>query len=73
MSQAITPAGQSIEAWAKQVNLCRATVYQLEPQCQPHSITVGRRRIIIEPPADWLARMASIGGARVKRKQAEAA
>lgn len=63
-------AGRSVDEFAREVGICRATVYILEPECQPRSLKVGKRRIITESGAEWLARMAKLGGVKIKRPQA---
>jgi hypothetical protein len=37
----------------------RATFYNLPAELRPRSIKLGNRHIIIEPPADYLARLAT--------------
>jgi len=64
------PAGRSIDEWSREVGICRATAYLLEEECQPRSVKIGKRRLIIEAPSDWLARMVKLGGAKIKRKLA---
>lgn len=46
-------------SWARSVGISRSGYYALSPDMRPRSVTVGRRRIITESPADWLVR---IGG-----------
>jgi hypothetical protein len=56
----VLPAGFRPEPWARAAGISRSGYYTLPPDTRPRSVTVGRRRIITESPADWLAR---IGGA----------
>lgn len=52
--------------WCKAVTLPRCTFYLLPDP--PATIKVGARRIVIESPADWLARVAKSGGLVELRK-----
>jgi hypothetical protein len=52
-------AGWLLVPWCADASIGRATYYKLPPKLQPHSVKVGKRRIIRESPADWLARMAA--------------
>ena len=42
--------------------MSRAWFYTLAEDCRPESVMVGRRVIITESPAAWLARMKARGG-----------
>lgn len=55
---AIAPAGLSVGDFAKLAGVSRSLVYGLAPALQPRSVKVGRRRLVFEAPADWLARLA---------------
>jgi hypothetical protein len=57
-----TQAGRSMETFAHEVDLHRATLYALPEELQPESVKIGRRRIIIESPEAWLKRMQARGG-----------
>ena len=62
-------AGYTVEEYfgeGKQVPICRASYYNLPAELRPRSITIGRRRIIIEEPRAYLDRLAAA-------QQAEAA
>jgi len=53
----VPQAGYPVAAWCKAVNISRATFYTLPPESQPKSVKLGKRRIIIESPEDFLARI----------------
>jgi predicted DNA-binding transcriptional regulator AlpA len=61
--QAGEPAGRSVEVFARETGSSRATIYRLPPEMQPHSVKLGRRRIITEAPREWLRRIAERQGA----------
>ena len=69
-SSTATPAGRSISEFAQQVGIARATFYLLDQEHKPLSVKIGKRVIVIEPPSDWLRRMAAAGGVKIKRAQA---
>lgn len=53
----IQPAGlRPAQFWAA-VGISRAAGYALPAELQPKSTKLGRARIIIEPPAEYLARV----------------
>ena len=64
------PAGRTIADWTQDVGIARATFYLIDDDCKPASVKIGRRRIIIERGADWLARMAQRGGPAIRRPKA---
>jgi hypothetical protein len=45
-------------SYAHAIDKSRQWLYGLPPELQPRSIKVGRNRIIIEPPAEFLNRLA---------------
>lgn len=47
--------GWSIEEWCNATTICRASFYLLKTR--PHLVKLGRRTIITEAPADYLARI----------------
>lgn len=53
-------AGWSIAAWCKAVDLSRATFYTLPPELKVSTVKVGKRRIVIEAPGDFLRRVQSL-------------
>lgn len=55
---AIPRAGFSIPIWCCAVGISRASFYNLPGHQKPKTARVGRRCIVIEPPADFLARIA---------------
>lgn len=56
---AIPKAGFSIDEYCAAISYCRATYYNLPPELRPRSIKIGKRRIIVEPPAEYLARLSA--------------
>ena len=50
-------AGWSVERFAEAAGVSRAMLYALPDDLQPDFVKVGRRRIIVEAPASWLARL----------------
>jgi hypothetical protein len=52
------PAGRSPESFARLAGISRTTLYCLAEECKPARVKIGRRLVITESPADWLARMA---------------
>jgi hypothetical protein len=57
-----TRAGWPVRAWCASTTLSAATLYALPLDKWPASVKLGKRRIIIEGPADWLRRMAEMEG-----------
>jgi len=55
-------AGWPIPQWCEAVAFSRATFYNLPPERRPRSIKLGKRHIIIEPPAQYMARLAAAQG-----------
>jgi hypothetical protein len=51
--------GWSIPAYCEAVGYSRAMFYLLPSELRPRSVKVGRRHIVIEPPAKYLARLAA--------------
>ena len=60
MSEAkqVDRAGWSIPSFCEVCNFSRATFYKLPESIRPRSLKLGKRHIIIEPPAEYLARLA---------------
>ena len=58
-SNAADRAGWDIATWCPAAGISRAFHYNLPPDQQPHRVKIGKRRIIRESPAAWLARMAA--------------
>ena len=56
----IEQAGYAPSAWCQSASISRAKLYQLPPELQPHSVKLGRRRIIVESPREYLARIAAL-------------
>ena len=57
-------AGWKIGEYADLVGIGRSKLYTLPQELQPKSVRVGSRRVVIEPPADYLARVAATQSAR---------
>ena len=53
-------AGYKFEEFARAVSLSRAYLYGLPPELRPRSVKFGSRRVIIEKPEDYLARIAAL-------------
>ncbi|OGA72888.1 MAG: hypothetical protein A3G81_22530 [Betaproteobacteria bacterium RIFCSPLOWO2_12_FULL_65_14] len=66
------PAGRPLGKFLVAVGVSRATYYKLEPDCVPAGVRIGRKIIVTEDPAAWLARMAKRGSATTKRSKAAA-
>ncbi len=56
-------AAWTIAEYSKIVKVTRQTIHHLPEDCQPESVRIGRRRLIIEAPEHWLRRMHERGGA----------
>lgn len=50
--------GWAIPDWCAAVSISRSALYTMSPEIAPRSISLGRRRIIVESPGDWLRRIA---------------
>lgn len=50
-------AGWRVRDWCANSSISRSYLYALPANLQPRSITFGRRRIIVESPEAWLARV----------------
>jgi hypothetical protein len=55
-------AGYSPAEWCRRTSISRAAMYALPADLRPRSVKLGRRRIIIEDPAAYLARLARVQG-----------
>jgi hypothetical protein len=53
-------AGWSIPAFCASCDFSRASYYNLPDDLRPRSIKLGKRHIIIESPAEYLARLAAM-------------
>jgi hypothetical protein len=53
-------AGWSISSYCAACDFSRATFYNLPDDLRPRSLKLGKRRIIIEPPSEYLARLAAV-------------
>ncbi|MEO8753009.1 MAG: hypothetical protein ABI624_10050 [Casimicrobiaceae bacterium] len=63
VAPAPTQAGWKMSEFCPLVRLSKAKIHQLSADMQPRSVRIGRSRIIVESPAEWLARMASVQAA----------
>lgn len=52
-------AGWRYPEYAELVSIGRSKLYAMPDQLQPKSVRVGTLRIIIEPPGEYLARLAA--------------
>ena len=52
-------AGWSIPSYCEACNFSRALFYKLPPDRRPRTLKIGKRHIVIEPPAQFLARLAA--------------
>ena len=52
-------AGWDIPSFCEACNFSRATFYNLPDGKRPRSLKIGKRHIVIEPPATFLARLAA--------------
>ena len=61
MSDAKRPdrAGWSIPSYCEACDISRATFYNLPANKRPRSLHIGKRHIVIEPPAEFLERLAA--------------
>ena len=53
-------AGWKMGEYADLVGFGRSKLYTLPRELQPKSVRVGSRRVVIEPPAEYLARYAAL-------------
>jgi hypothetical protein len=63
---AIPPAGHSVRNWCRAAGFSKATLYTLPFELQPVSVKIGKRRIVIEQPADYLRRIAETRAAELR-------
>lgn len=69
LPQHIPQAGFPVVAWCRSAGICRAHHYALPDEFKPKWVKIGKRRIITEPPAEWLARMAARGGVPIPQRK----
>lgn len=62
-------AGLTIAEWCAVANLSRATFYATPDAQKPATVRIGRRVLILEPAADWLARMREAGGLVLPKRE----
>lgn len=59
-AQGATEAGQQgwgLLQFCKAASISRSLLYALPARDKPHSVRVGRRRVIVEEPKAWLLRI----------------
>lgn len=61
----IERAGYDISAWCTSVGISRATFYKLDGDLRPGSVKIGKRHLIVERPADYMARLAKLCAASI--------
>lgn len=66
VTESIEQAGYAPAAWCQAASISRAKLYQLPPDMQPHSVKLGRRRIITESPRQFLDRIAAMAACGAK-------
>lgn len=54
----LMPSGFSIDEWCESVGIKRGLFYKLPSELKPESVKLCARRVVIEPPADYLKRIA---------------
>lgn len=62
MQQASKPAGRRVPQFLAETGLGRTKLLTLPPELRPHSVLIGRVRVITEDPGDWLQRVAKATG-----------
>lgn len=58
-----------LSPWLATVNASRSTFYSWPEDIKPHTVLVGRHRLIVETPEAWLQRMAEREAAQKKPKR----
>jgi hypothetical protein len=59
VSPNITKAGWSVDEFVNATSICRTLVFSYIKSGKIKSVSVGRRRVITTPPADFLASLAT--------------
>jgi hypothetical protein len=54
----LEPAGFNISKWCPLAGISRARFYTLPPELTPRTVQIGKRRIVIESPREYLHRIA---------------
>lgn len=54
-----TKLGLKVHEFAAAIGVSRTTIYTLPEEMRPHSIWFGKARLVIEPPAEYLQRIAA--------------
>lgn len=50
-------AGWRVRDFCAATSLARSTFYALPAEQRPRTIHIGKRRVVVEPPSAWLARV----------------
>lgn len=53
--------GWKLARYCEATGMSRSYIYALPEQQQPYSVKLGKRRVIVEAPADWLRRIGTDG------------
>lgn len=70
LHESSTGAGQSVKEWAEDAGIGASTFYTIPQEQRPHSVNIGRRKIITEPAPEWLKRVAAQGGVKTIKSAA---
>lgn len=55
------PRPNSIDAFCRELGVSKQTYYNFSEEAKPHHLRVGRRVVLTESVAEWMARMAKAG------------
>jgi len=53
-----------LDQWLASTSSARSSYYEWDPETRPKTVRVGRRRLVVESPSDWLRRMALLEASR---------
>lgn len=53
-------SGWSVDDWCERTGISVGLFYKLPPELRPESVKLRSRRVIAEPPADYLKRVAAM-------------
>lgn len=62
-------AALELGEWCRATNVSRATYYATPDEKKPATVRIGRKLLILETPADWLARMREAGGLVMPKRE----
>lgn len=57
------PSGWHVGPFCRAAGTSKTAIYTMPEHLRPESVAIGRRRVIIEHPADWLRRLKSMQAA----------